>query len=235
MPPAATLLENWRCFSNIEEIADKDDSSDQPVRYEEAFESLKEILGESEDMLGTYESALENYKKNEDKKLEEIMSLIVDGAGVEDSSDNDITVIDLLSTLKDNKSKDNDDNTIICIDSSVSEAETTVIDKLTVKSDNDQTIKNDLDLRDPENLIIAPEEDVNVNDVLVNEEEEERLLAFDDEPVPAPASATAPVAEVKPKAWTEFISNDPDENRDNNDPQWENLRNLGSHFERYIL
>lgn len=33
----------------------------------------------------------------------------------------------------------------------------------------------------------------------------------------------------------EFISDDPDENRDNNDPMWNLMRNLGSDYERYAV
>lgn len=225
VPPAAKLLKDWRCFSNIEEIADKDDSSEEPVRYEEAFESLKEILGESEDMLGTYESALDVYKKNEDRKLEEIMSFFEESK--ETSSNGDNTIIDLV-TVDESKPKDDNDNTIITIDSSISETQITAIEL----PKTDEKKSEELDLKDPENVIIAADEDVNADLTLVNEEDEERLLAYsDDEQTPTPA-AVVPVV-VKEKTREDFVSNDPDENRDNNDPQWDYLRNLGNDYERY--
>lgn len=132
------------------------------------------------------------------------------------------------------------DNTIITINSSHAESE--IVDTEQPQNKNppivdldpnpteNQVVPDDKVPKenDPDILIIGEDDEVEVN---VGDEDEELLLAIEDDGKDKQENKVPPQVPLA-KDLEVFISSDPDENRDNNDPKWDYLRNLGNDFER---
>lgn len=241
VPPAAKFLKEWKSsFVNYEDIqsANEEDDDDDyrgksgiATKYEEAFSSLREILSNSQDnILDAYENTLDAYKTVNDKKFDEMLNFF-------SNVNEEFITVDIDETLKDNTLRsDSNDNTIVAELINTSENKTDFseevkivnvdLSKEVLESVTDD--EKETDIKDPENLIIGGEEVA----AEITPVDEERLLASDDElPEDLPKADVPGVV----KDLEIFISNDEDENRDNNDPKWNFLRNLGSDYERYYF
>lgn len=241
VPPAAKFLKEWKSsFVNYEDIqsANEDDNDDDyrgksgiATKYEEAFSSLREILSNSQDnILDAYENTLDAYKTVNDKKFDEMLNFF-------SNVNEEFITVDIDETLKENTLRsDSNDNTIVAELVNTSENKTDFSEEVKIVNvdlnkeflENVSDDEKETDIKDPENLIIGGEEVA----AEITPVDEERLLASDDE------LEDLPKADVIPgviKDLEIFISNDEDENRDNNDPKWNFLRNLGSDYERYYF
>lgn len=218
----------------------KYNSKDNRTQYEEAFASLNEILSSTTDpdtVLDLYSSKLDAYKEEDDKKFDEIFSQIEN----EKKSFFSLAEEDPINELEDQINSISAGNSLVLNndidDDSVSSANETLVSSQQTVVENgpredegirttyETTIVSPFDEnKDSENLIIGEDEGAG------EEFDEDVLLASDDE---LDAGLLPKNASKEPTSvWKEFQSTDEDENRDNNDPKWEYLKNLGSDYER---
>lgn len=237
---------------NCESVLDRNDSNHSPslqevvppaakfskdlknrTDYEEAFASLNEILSSTTDpdtILDLYSSKLEAYKEEDDKKFDEIFSQIDNEKKFFFSLVEEDPIGELEEQI--NTISAGNSSTIrnsIADDSSIyrtwNSSQPTVLEN---KSHRDElktpetTVVTLDEIKDPENLIIGEDEGAE------EDFDEDVLLASDDEA----DAESKDVVKDPAKVWKEFKSTDEDENRDNNDPKWEYLKNLGSDYER---
>lgn len=200
------------------------------TQYEEAFASLNEILSSTtpDSILELYSSKLESFKEEDDKKCDEqlkkFFSLMEEDPIAE--LEEQINSMSGANCVVDSPSIVNDESASSAYET-LQVAEVTVVERPAVdeqpKPPESAVVSQDdnKDAKDPENLILG-EGDAD------EDFDEDVLLASDDE-----ADAGSKSASKEPsKVWKEFQSTDEDENRDNNDPKWEYLKNLGSDYER---
>lgn len=229
VPPAAKFSQTLK--HNSKDLKNR-------TKYEEAFASLNEILSSTTDpdaILDLYSSKLEAYKEEDNKKFDEIFSQIdnekkfffsiVEEDSIGELEDQINTISARNSSITKNSIAD---NSVTSLSETLTSSEPTVLEH---KSRRDEvttfetTVVTPCDEnKDPENLIIGEDEGAG------EDFDEDVLLASDDE---VDAELLPKNAAKEPtKVWKEFRSTDEDENRDNNDPKWEYLKNLGSDYER---
>lgn len=129
---------------------------------------------------------------------------------------------------------------VVTIDSSQSDIDDiTVLSQKTITSEipvepiksdiaNNQKTSDVPKENDLEILIIEGDEDIDIN-----ADDEDLLLASDDEAKQDKSENKKGSPQVPlVKDLEVFVSSDPDENRDNNDPKWDYLRNIGTNYDR---
>lgn len=250
VPLAAKFLKEWKpSFASN----DKPNEETKTIKYEEAFASLHEILSSTstDSILELYSSKLDAYKEEDNKKFDEIFNQIDSDKKNFFDVDFDEEICKKITDISDDTlilrntiiEFDDNENTVVCMknedenNSVQSESkEKGLINKQVEKKDTipntpvekvQETVITTYEDKDPENLIIG-EGNVAGYEIL----DEDLLLASDNEEenIIIPTSAVTGFS----KELEEFVSNDPEENRDNNDPKWNYLRNLGNDYERYV-
>ncbi len=248
VPPAAKFLKGWKPSFSHDGASEKLSTS-KTENYEEAFSSLHEILSQpsNDTILDLYISKLDEYEVEDQKEIHGFLSQI-DTEKKNFLSPEKSPTKELDSIIKITDSTLNAEYTAIDVSDDTNEKTVVELTKtvtavepqhnpepeIEVPKEVDKIEKTPVaqiepvvDDKDPENLIIDGDDvggyenvDAVVEDILLASDDEQ-----DEKAVPLPSTTQQNELKV-------FISNDEAENRDNEDPQWDYLRNLSNDYER---
>ncbi|XP_065202031.1 titin-like [Planococcus citri] len=141
-----------------------------------------------------------------------------------------LVTLDSTPALVTLDSTQNDSNTNVQSESDKPEASRTPVDCAQPDLPNNQNVVENIAIESGDHDILTIEGD----DISINDYDEDLLLASDDEEKQNRSDNKKVPSQVPlVKDLEVFISNDPDENRDNDDPKWDYLRNIGTDYDRY--
>lgn len=235
---AADTASKLNSYSNMLDAFKEEDDK----KYDSMMLTITSEKCSVEDAIKEVDEFIEEFsEKNIGQESEHIVITI-------DSRDTTLVPSEQVNSVPDNVPPtivpEKASNTVVTINSSQSENEVTAVnDQIPTKivdtpnnevseSENKDTQiainENKPKENDPDILIIGGDDDLDIN-----VDDEDLLLASDEEG----KEKKTEMKKIQPqvplvKDLEVFVSNDPNENRDNNDPKWDYLRNLGSDFEK---